>query len=191
MSKDIYLLLDMDLKMAAAPSREKRKRCSKCERTLSVSKFYKNKSKKDGLTTECKECCKRRVPAGKRREKYLQYQRDYNKRNREKRRAQSRARYKKQGVRDGLLRRLKKLGITYKDYQELAQSQENRCGICGKKSSDKYRGKPRSLHIDHCHTTGKIRGLLCATCNHGIGNFYDNPLLLKKAISYLKKHERN
>jgi len=53
------------------------------------------------------------------------------------------------------------------------------CFICG---LDKDR---RNLCIDHCHTTGKIRGLLCDSCNVGLGRFKDNTNLLEKAIKYL------
>lgn len=55
------------------------------------------------------------------------------------------------------------------------------CDICGKYPSDKRRHA-----IDHCHTTNTVRGLLCDTCNKGLGLFYDNPELLQKAIDYLR-----
>jgi hypothetical protein len=58
------------------------------------------------------------------------------------------------------------------------------CDICGKQAS-----KLRRHAIDHCHKTGKIRGLLCDTCNKGLGLFYDNIDLMQKAIDYLRsKH---
>jgi hypothetical protein len=52
------------------------------------------------------------------------------------------------------------------------------CQICGLKDR-------RSLNIDHCHTTGKVRGLLCDNCNKGLGLFKDNPDLLNNAVKYL------
>jgi hypothetical protein len=67
-------------------------------------------------------------------------------------------------------------GLSLEGYSELAAQQKFCCKICGKKTK---------LHVDHCHTTGKIRGLLCHNCNLGIGNLQDNPLLLQKAIEYL------
>lgn len=59
-------------------------------------------------------------------------------------------------------------------------AQNGRCLICGEGS--------RRLEIDHCHTTGRVRGLLCIYCNTGLGRFKDNPALLARAIAYLTDH---
>lgn len=56
------------------------------------------------------------------------------------------------------------------------------CAICGGKD------KNFRLAVDHCHQTGKIRGLLCSACNKAIGGFKDSPMLLIKAMRYLHKH---
>lgn len=58
----------------------------------------------------------------------------------------------------------------------------NTCGICGATESS---GGKKQLHVDHDHTTGKIRGLLCNHCNLGIGHFKDDTELLQAAIKYL------
>jgi len=77
---------------------------------------------------------------------------------------------------------LKKMfGITLDDYNQMLKSQNNSCAICGKHEDD----ESSSLAVDHCHTTGKIRGLLCSDCNRGLGMFKDNVVVLKNAISYL------
>lgn len=65
----------------------------------------------------------------------------------------------------------------------MLKTQGGRCAICPKKVS--LDGK--ALSVDHCHTSGKIRGLLCSECNRGIGYFTDNPELLEAAAAYLKK----
>ena len=75
----------------------------------------------------------------------------------------------------------KRYGITYEQYQEMCRDQDDRCKICGIPSQD----LSVRLHIDHCHTTGKIRGLLCQNCNRGLGMFKDNQELLLKAKGYL------
>jgi hypothetical protein len=67
-------------------------------------------------------------------------------------------------------------------YASLLQSQKGMCAICGKECNEK-------LRADHDHTSGKMRGLLCDTCNWGLGLFKDNTELLEKAINYLKKYQ--
>lgn len=74
--------------------------------------------------------------------------------------------------------------LSENDYNQLIISQNNKCAICSKDYNDPNKGK---LDIDHCHATGKVRGLLCRSCNTAIGKFKDNPELLKKAIDYLTK----
>lgn len=75
-------------------------------------------------------------------------------------------------------------GITLTDYNNLFNSQSGCCKICNKHQME-FR---HSLSIDHCHTSGKIRGLLCVNCNHGLGKFEDNILFLENAIKYLNKN---
>ena len=82
---------------------------------------------------------------------------------------------------DGIIRRV--YGITQAQYDEMLKKQNGVCGIC--ENSDEVEG--RKLAIDHCHTTSRVRGLLCGKCNRGLGLFYDNPDLLLKAISYLAR----
>lgn len=61
------------------------------------------------------------------------------------------------------------------------------CGICGATETS---GERPSLHVDHCHATGAIRGLLCGSCNLGLGKFKDNPALLTAAIEYIRRAEQ-
>jgi len=78
-------------------------------------------------------------------------------------------------------------GITLDEYEELLSKQDSKCAICGIDNNGKYRNKPRAFAVDHCHTTGKIRGLLCSDCNTGIGLLKDNINFLQSAIKYLNK----
>lgn len=75
----------------------------------------------------------------------------------------------------------RKYGITSEQRAEMFEAQKGRCKICGKHESEQR----RALAVDHCHTTGAVRGLLCDNCNRGIGYFRDNHEVLKAAIKYL------
>lgn len=76
----------------------------------------------------------------------------------------------------------RKYGLTEENYKKLSNNQNNVCAICEKECST-----GRNLAVDHCHETGKIRGLLCRNCNVGISLFKDSSNLLKKAAHYLNK----
>ena len=78
-------------------------------------------------------------------------------------------------------------GISIEDYEELQDSQGARCAICGRHQSEFN----KRFAVDHCHETGDIRGLLCFTCNVGIGYFHHDESLLRRAIGYLQKHARD
>lgn len=69
-------------------------------------------------------------------------------------------------------------GCTREFFQTLVPRLKGPCEICG---------KMERMHIDHCHEKKVFRGILCNECNHGIGNFKDNPDLLLKAIKYLEQ----
>mgnify|MGYP003565624157 CR=1 FL=1 len=77
-------------------------------------------------------------------------------------------------------------GITQKEWQEKFDEQEGRCALCG---TDDPKGNHGVFHVDHCHATGKVRGLLCDTCNRGLGFFYDDVELLQAAKEYLEDHK--
>jgi hypothetical protein len=89
-----------------------------------------------------------------------------------------------QGTRDSWLRwKIKShYGLDWDAYQNLIAEQNGRCAICDDVASGKYR-----LAIDHDHDTGAIRGLLCGSCNGGMGLFKDNIARLLKAVEYLRK----
>ncbi|WP_425545633.1 endonuclease VII domain-containing protein [Glutamicibacter creatinolyticus] len=68
---------------------------------------------------------------------------------------------------------------------ELSESQDHKCAICG----DPYgmESLKHPLYVDHCHQTGKVRGLLCSRCNTGLGLFRDSPDLMLAAVTYLTR----
>lgn len=83
----------------------------------------------------------------------------------------------------------KRYNLTPEQYQEILESQNYRCAICGKHEKDNKKGKVQTpLSVDHCHTKGSNRGLLCNTCNLGLGYFKDKTEFLLKAVDYLHKH---
>lgn len=73
-------------------------------------------------------------------------------------------------------------GITVSDKARMLQNQHSRCAICTTEFNP-----PSSAHVDHDHTTGEVRGLLCGKCNTGLGQFNDSPELLLAAVDYLTK----
>jgi hypothetical protein len=84
---------------------------------------------------------------------------------------------------------LKKLyGVTLDWYKEQHAKQSGVCAICNQPETSVIRGKTLSLAVDHCHDTGKVRALLCAACNTGIGSLKHNRDLLQKAIAYLETY---
>lgn len=81
--------------------------------------------------------------------------------------------------------KLWKYDITQEEWDQLFESQGRRCAICGAIDP----GSKSGWHTDHCHKTKKVRGILCATHNTGIGHFRDNIEHLQSAIAYLMKHK--
>lgn len=77
----------------------------------------------------------------------------------------------------------KKFGINYNQYQIMLQEQNNSCYICGEQEP----AENKILSVDHCHATGRVRGLLCSNCNTALGKFKDNIQLLNKAVEYLTR----
>lgn len=74
-----------------------------------------------------------------------------------------------------------KYGLTPEEYEVMKQRQNGRCAICGTESEE-------LLHVDHCHETGKVRGLLCRPCNCGIGHLREDVDVMLSAIAYLRGH---
>ena len=78
----------------------------------------------------------------------------------------------------------KKFNLSVAEYDKLLENQNGVCAICKKVEIRKN----SRLSVDHCHYSHEIRGLLCRSCNLGLGYFYDTPGLLKNAINYLQKN---
>ena len=112
-------------------------------------------------------------------------QKDYKKKNHEKvldTQRRSHAKHKS----DRAKKRLERVyNITGEDYDQMLEEQNHCCAICG---TDTPMGRG-TWHVDHCHKTDKVRGLLCSKCNAGIGFLNEDTNTLRKAIDYLKKFD--
>ena len=76
-----------------------------------------------------------------------------------------------------------KFGMSELEFEMMLKAQDNKCAICG--TTDPSNNWAKFLVIDHCHKTNRVRGLLCAKCNRGLGYFEDDPQTLRKAADYL------
>jgi hypothetical protein len=166
------------------------KTCRRCKENKEIKEFYKNKSEKDGLMYICKFCFRKEQKPYKIKniEKHRETKRLYERKRmqdpiyREKQREKSRKYYLKNKNnykgRKHKFRILKTYGISDEDFLKMLEKQKNLCSLCGI-----YLNKRKN--IDHCHKTGKIRGILCTNCNMGLGLFKDSKEILGKAIIYL------
>jgi len=76
------------------------------------------------------------------------------------------------------------INIPQKQYDQILQSQNNQCAICGTDAKE----FKTALNVDHDWKTNKIRGLLCTNCNMGLGHFKDSPTNLNQAVGYLARY---
>jgi len=153
--------------------------CKCCNKTYPFTEefFTKDKNKRYGLRTQCRNCIKEknriRYKENKTDENFIKKVKSLNKYKREWARANPNK------ERNARLKYV--FNITLEEYNIMLQKQEGVCAICEKEC---ITGK--NLCVDHNHTSGKIRGLLCDRCNNGLGRFDDDIELLKKAIKYLE-----
>jgi len=74
--------------------------------------------------------------------------------------------------------------LSLKDFDDLLQKQNNSCAICKIQEPTGY-----NWHVDHCHTSNKVRGILCSKCNQGLGLFKDSIYNLTEAIKYINENK--
>lgn len=160
------------------------RRCSICGQGKPTDEFRKLKN---GRSSHCKPCA-------------AAYLRDWRLKNKERLREQRRARtltedrekvrqlqresYARnpEAYRDSRLR--SQFGITLAQYRDMEAAQDSKCAICGEKCKT-----GRSLAVDHNHSTGEVRGLLCANCNRAIGLLQEDPDRLAAAAMYLLRFQ--
>ena len=160
--------------------------CSSCKIEKPITDFYKNKHKKDGYMYACKECESKRDSNSLTRKSSKKLWREKNKEKiRLSRKPKQKVERKKKYINKKDRELTKKFGITLSSFEEMMINQESKCAICGIEEAVYKKILNQTLAVDHCHKTGKIRGLLCGNCNRALGLFKDNIDTLKQAIIYL------
>jgi len=134
------------------------KTCNVCKEMKSISQFSTDQAKMDKLCGMCQACNQKRCNKW----------------------------YSENKLRQKNNRLKQSYGVTLEEYNRILGAQAGVCAICKLPPSGAYKSA-MSLNIDHCHTTGKIRGLLCNKCNSGIGFFQESVELTAKATEYLGK----
>ena len=131
--------------------------CQKCGESKPPSEYHHDYGSRTSYQHKCKDC--------KKHDRAIQYRRDPG------------VAYR--AVRKSKLKTL--YGLTIAAYNQMLADQNGGCAICGKEPNG------RNLVVDHDHNTNKVRGLLCTSCNRGIGLLQDSPDVLRVALAYLEK----
>lgn len=147
------------------------KLCLRCREEKTFDLFPKNRRTKEGIGTYCLVCSADVVRARRQTEEGAQAHRDSSKRWREA----NNERHKDNNARW-------QYGVEHGTYDTMFTAQNGQCAIC--KTTEPGLGTKR-FAIDHCHTSGRVRGLLCHRCNQGLGYFKDDAERIHRAIQYL------
>jgi len=156
------------------------------EKAIAYAKAYyeANKEKVKASNKAYREANKEKVKANNKaykeanKEKAIAYAKAYRKANKEKLSSNNKRYYLKV-----------KYGITLKEKNFILKKQNNKCKICKITIHKNKKLKNNTACIDHCHTTNKLRGILCSMCNKGLGHFKDSTEILTNAITYLEEAE--
>lgn len=171
--------------------------CPNCERDLPHENFNRCATKPSGLQSWCKECksesSKKRLLRDDVKEANRLKSQKARQDNPEKVREAVRKSRKMVALDPVRKERAKKkkldayyqstYGLTTQQVEDMKCAQAYKCALCGDEL-----GKTKDSHVDHNHTTGKVREVLCHHCNLGIGLFKESEERLQKAIEYLRKH---
>jgi hypothetical protein len=144
------------------------KRCCTCKTNRPIDEFYFARKALGERHARCKRCWKDKSRGSEKPQTYRRSVRDRTV--------------------EGSLRR--KYGLTVDRYTTMFFDQGGACAICGEKETyGNKTGQRRILSVDHDHTTGKVRGLLCNKCNQALGLLRDRPDLALRAAEYLAEHQ--
>jgi hypothetical protein len=144
--------------------------CSRCK-VEKEAKFFNYDKHHNRIRSVCKECSNERNKEwiNNNKEKYYEKKKENYHKNKDKIRWYS--------VKS-------KYGITREDYEQMLKNQNGKCAICDTEEAKHW--ETNNLLIDHCHKSGKVRGLLCNNCNTALGLVDDKIEVLKRMIKYLK-----
>ena len=140
-----------------------RKKCFTCKVEKPLSEFSKEHRNKDGYKGQCKDCI-------------AKYQDKWRNSNKALKKEYGKRWYYKS-----------KHSISYNEFLYKCKSQNNRCAICNVELNLNEVGNTKAVQ-DHDHSTGKLRDILCHSCNLGLGKFMDNASIVEAAFNYLRRH---
>ena len=141
------------------------KTCTVCKTEKPLDNFWLDRRCKNGLMARCKSC-------------NTEQARVY----RAARPEREKAIYARTKTKTRERHLVRKYGVNLTDYAAMLSAQGGKCAICRASEEDQFKNV---FHVDHCHATGKVRGLLCRGCNHMLGVVGDDPEILLRAVKYL------
>lgn len=161
------------------------KKCTKCGAVKPVNQFGKNKRRKSGFDGICKACTRARYKAWEQKKlpELTAYRRQYYSRNNDKILAQRKAQWQSMTPAERKARNLTKYNLTLERFQVMLEEQGGCCDMCREPLTTPF--------VDHDHKTGRVRSLLCNSCNTAIGYLNDDPVRALQAAAYLQKHQSN
>ncbi len=138
------------------------KKCGACKRVLPVTSFYRSNGTKSGLTCYCKACQREKAKPIKARFRASEV---------------GRVAYRRQWLR--------RYGLTVEQYENMLAAQGNRCRCCPHIFDKTRSGR---ANVDHCHRTGKVRAILCGSCNAALGMAKENATILRALANFIDTH---
>jgi len=160
--------------------------CTKCNEQKPNSEFSKNITRKTGHNSYCKLCHKNYVAKHyqKNKKTYFEKAEDWKTNNPQKRKdvVNKYAKKNPEKLKNNSLKSL--YGITLEEFHNKLSLQQHKCAICNNEFKNS-----KDAHMDHCHTSGNTRDILCMSCNIGLGYFKDSVPIILAASQYLIKHQ--
>jgi hypothetical protein len=173
-----------------APNVINGKRCSKCHGVKPIDHFYRDKNRASGRHPQCSSCVQAFAREWRTRPEIIERNRDYQRNvSRQPARKRQILEYQRATLPSGITRaktfKLKyKYGLSEERYLAILKSQDNSCATCKIPFADH-----KTTQVDHCHASGKIRGILCPPCNRALGQVADKVEILAALIDYLRRAE--